>query len=76
MTYDPDDESPEAKMFREQAAQENKDEAVVEALLASLTPADAQMDLFTAQEIVDWGLKHCRKRAKEPTNNDHEADGA
>lgn len=67
------DESPLARMHREQAKQEAKDAAVVDRLLASIGPAD-NCPLFTFYEMRLWGLKHCRKRAR--VNNDHEADGA
>ena len=79
MLYGPDDyesrqhETPEARMFRERAEREAKDLSIIEQLLASLRPEDADMELFTFWERKKWGLKHTRKRAK---NNDHEADGA
>lgn len=68
MTYRPQDDpwhdGPEAWFAREQAEQEARDAAVVEHLLASLTPEDATAELFTFQERREWGLKHTRKRAK------------
>lgn len=67
MTYRPQDDpwhdGPEAWFAREQAEQERKDAEAAEKLLASLTPTDAEVSLFTFAEIKQWGLKHTRKRA-------------
>lgn len=73
MTYRPDDsfhDGPEAWFAKRQAEQEAKDAEAAETLLASLTPADAKVELFTFRQIKEWGLKHTRKRAKDP----HEAE--
>jgi hypothetical protein len=71
MGYDQFQDGPEAWMYRHQSDQERRDALTVETFLASLTPADAKLGLFTFEERKTWGLKHTRKRS-----TGEEADGA
>lgn len=74
-----DDEGPEAKLARELYAKHLQWRVTVEQAIrdlhASLPVKSSDFDLFSFEEMRMWGLKHCRKRAKD-VNNDHEADGA
>ena len=62
-------QSPEANLLRRQLeaekARQRRDAQVADDLLASLRPDDAQLSLFSFEEIRVWGLKHTRKRARE-----------
>lgn len=57
-------ETPMAKMHREQAAQDAKMGRAIHELHDSLPAHSSDLDLFTFAEIKQWGLKHTRKRAK------------
>lgn len=63
--YDPNDEHPIARLFRAEWLEERKKFQAINAFIATLTPEDSQLDLFTHAERKTWGLTHTRKRAKE-----------
>jgi hypothetical protein len=54
--YDPSQEGPEAKQFREM----NADEQLIDRLWNSLRPEDSHRHLFTFEEMRTWNLKHKR----------------
>jgi hypothetical protein len=63
------DETPMARMFRLQGELEEAYHREIVKLHASLPEKSSDLDLFTFAEIKQWGLKHCRKRAR-PTEED------
>lgn len=60
--YEPDDEGPEAKAYRKQVAQQERDEREIEGLLHSLTTADAHVPLFSYGECRAWNLRRKRRQ--------------
>lgn len=54
--YEPEDDGPEARAFREEAYIEEKALAWIETLLASLTPEDLTRPLFTFSEHREWNI--------------------
>ena len=59
--YKPEDEGPEAQLARLQQLEEELREATARELIKSLTPADAQLELFSYDEITTYGLRHNRR---------------
>lgn len=52
----PEDETPEARLYRETREQQQADEDTVERLLRSLKPEDARMHLFSWETMVRWAI--------------------
>ncbi len=63
-SYDSVFDGPEAKLWRRDWEEECKKLGVIDRLLGTLTPDDAQLSLFTYAEVRQWDLKHTRKRAE------------
>ena len=70
------DETPMARMAREQLESEQKADKVIRALHASLPAHSSHIQLFTFTECREWGLRKNARRSVGPANNDHEQDGA
>lgn len=58
----PEEETPMARMHREQLEHEEADAKASDDLIASLTPADAHTPLIPYSEVMRWGLKRKRKK--------------
>lgn len=54
-------EGPEEHFARRQREQDLADERAVEALIHSLTPADAHRPLIAWKDVQTWGLKRTRR---------------
>jgi len=62
----PDDEHPVAKLYRREHAAECMRLRVIDNLLASLTPRDATIPLFSYAERRQWGLRvNARRSVKD-----------
>lgn len=58
----PEEETPLAKMWRQQLAHEEKLEAFLDRFIESIPPEASGWDLFSHHERTRWGLKGYRKR--------------
>ena len=56
--YKPEEEGPEARLAREILEQQEKDQQMVDKLLASLTPEHATRRLIPWRLIKKWNLRH------------------
>jgi len=63
--YDPENEHPIAKLYRREYDAACMRMNVVNRLLASLSPADARIPLFTFRECREWGLRKNARRSVE-----------
>lgn len=62
----PDNEHPIAKLYRAEYQAECMRLAVIDKLLASVGPADAEIQLFTFEERRAWGLRvNARRSVRE-----------
>ncbi len=61
--YDSADEKGVVKLYRREAEAEKMRLRVIDNLLGSLTWDDAQLNLFSFQERVQWGLRRNARRS-------------
>ena len=59
----PDNEHPIAKLYRREWEAEKKALVKINAFLATLKPADAELPLFTFEERRRWGLRVNARRS-------------
>lgn len=69
------DETPMARMAREQLEAERRADKFIRILHDSLPMKSSDIQLFSFAECRQWNLRKNARRAV-PRNNDHEADGA
>jgi hypothetical protein len=62
----PDNEHPIAKLYRREWEEERRALRRIDSFLATLTAADAQVQLFTFKERQQWGLRvNARRSVRE-----------
>lgn len=54
-------QGPEEHFARKQREQQESDERAADALIHSITPADAHRPLIPWKEVQEWGLKRTRR---------------
>lgn len=59
----PDDQHPSAKLYRREWEAERMRLAVIDRFLATITPADKQVQLFTFAERREWNLRVNARRS-------------